>query len=105
MRQRSRTEKIIAVICGGISIGLGFILVLLDITGVVDWKGTLPGVSFAVTTTHVGIAFGLIGMCVLIIVVLKGESTRTTTTRAWTQPTGVRYEKREQRINRSELRQ
>ena len=65
----------------GLSIILGFVLVLLNITGAVDWRGEIPGSKFHVTCTHIGIGFALVGMFLAMTVVLRQAEEENTSKR------------------------
>lgn len=57
--------------CAALSIALGAVLAVLDISGVVAWKADLWGGKVEVTSTHIGIGFALVGMTLGIVIILR----------------------------------
>lgn len=62
----------------GACIFFGAVLVALGITGSLDWRGSLLGSSFEVSSTHIGVAFALVGLTLGLTVLLRPPMTKTT---------------------------
>ncbi len=72
--------RIIVACVALVSVLFGAALVALDVSGVLEWSGRAAGASFDVKSSHVGIAFALVGMTVAIFVI-KNPSKREEVTK------------------------